>query len=225
MPYAIQQPALRLCAAPHTVICTSLAPTMQRITDALIGGYTHAVCGTVPLADAARVIRKLQARYPGLTRDRRHAWRERQAGRPAYKLICFVNRSSSEMPFVLLTTQPSEISEQWCDVTKDRPTIYQYEAVRRPREGQAAPAWTWQIRHGELAKYRADMRELIRRRRIAGVLRFVEQTASWPGFAGVREQRESLRQAVNGEWVRSMPHTEPPPPWPRLRYLRRIATR
>jgi len=224
MPYAIQQPALRQCAAPHTVICTGLAPTLQRITDALVGGYTHAVCGVVPLADAARVVHKLQVRYPVLTRDRRHAWRERQAGRPAHKLIAFANRGSGEMPFVLLTTAPDDL-ERWRDVTtKDRPTIYQYEAVRRPREGQAAPAWTWQIGAGEMARYRAEMRELIRRRRIAGVLRFIQQTASWPGFAGVREQREALRKAVTGEWVRSMPHTEPPP-WPRLRYLRRIATR
>lgn len=74
---------LAVLESEQTIICTKVVPAMQRITDALGNGQTYVVSGTVALVDAPRVIAKIQGRFPGLTRNRKHAYRERQAAGPA----------------------------------------------------------------------------------------------------------------------------------------------
>jgi len=198
---------------------------MQRITDALRAGYGYAVVEEVPLPKATRVIEKLQDRFPALTRDRRYASRQRQSDQPTYKLVAFINRSAGHALLILLSTNNSDTSERWQNVQHRRVRIYQYEAVRATKEGQASPAWTWQITADELKRYKSELRELIRAKRSIGVQAFADASARWPGFAGVRKQREAIKRAIEGEWARSAPAGSTPPHWPRLRYVQRLPTR
>lgn len=198
---------------------------MQRVTDAINGGYLFAVQGQLPLGKAEGLIQKLQRRYPGLARDRKFAYRQRKAERARHKLVCYVNRSEAQMLFVLLTDKPDN-QEPWAPVTEreSRVRFYEYEAVRTTKP-DAGEVWTWQISSEVFDLRLRLMREVIRKRQLAGLQHLIDRTRTWPGFHRVRVQREHLRTAVTGEWRRTMPKGAAPLTWPPLRYVPRLKTR
>lgn len=210
----------------QTIICTKVVPAMQRITDALGNGQTHVVSGSVALVDAPRVIAKIQGRFHGLTRNRKHAYREREAGRPSYKMVAHANSSAGRLQFWLMTDRPDpEDGEKWLEATKSRPKCYQYEALRQTREGFSEPAWTWQMTSGAFDQVRAVMLDQVTRKDDSGLLTSIQLSKTWPGFHGVRQQRAVLWGTVNGHWRRVRAATEPMPEWPRLNYVRRVRSR
>lgn len=208
----------------QTIICTKVVPAMQRITDALGNGQTHVVSGTVALVDAPRVIAKIQGRFLGLTRNRKHAYRERQAGRPSYKMVAHANSSAGHLQFWLMTDRPDpEDGEKWLEATMSRPRVYQYEALRITRKGAAEPAWTWQMTAGAMEQVRAVMFDQVTKHDDAGLMAGIQLSRTWPGFHGVRHQRAALWGAINGYWRRV--RSEKAPEWPRLSYVRRVKSR
>lgn len=209
----------------QTILCTALAPAMQRITDAINGGYLFAVQGQIPIQKAVPVIEKFQQRYPGLSRDRKYAYRQHKAGKARQKLVCFANRSESQLLFVLFTDLPDD-HERWASVTKrdSRVRLYEYEAVRATKPG-AGEVWTWQITPEDFEQGVEFMRTAIRRKQLPDLYHMIERTRTWPGFHRVRAQRQHLRKVITAEWLRTMPASNAPPPWPRLRYVSRLRTR
>lgn len=221
-------PSLAPLQSDQTLICAHLFPAMQRLTDALGAGYLSYVTGCIPLAQASRVLTKLQTRYPGLTRDRKHAYRQGKLGLARYKLIAHSNRSAGNLVFFLLTDSPElDNQETWLNATvkRTRLLLYQYEALQMTKAGTHAPVWTWHLSKEVLDEYRETLKVAIRLGRVDSIKAFIEQSRTWPGFYGVREQRAALRHAIEGEWKRTMPEGAPMPTWPRLRYLQRLATR
>lgn len=201
---------------------------MQRIIDALNGGYSHWVKGEVPLARAAALVQKLQGRFPGLKRDRHFAHRQRVAGRPRHKLIVHINRSGAQAVFHLFTDLPRlEDREPWADAREKagRVVLYQYQALRITKPNYSGPAWTWRIHPLKFAGYWEFARACIRSKDGQPVHDMIRSAASWPGFAGVRLQKTQLEKRIEGEWRRSMPKGSELPAWPRLRYVQRIRSR
>lgn len=210
----------------QTIICKMVVPAMQRITDALGNGQIYVVSGTVDLAEAARVITKLQGRFPGLTRNRKHAYRERMAGRPCYKLIAHANTAASQLQFWLMTNLPEATDgERWIDACERRPRCYQYEALRLTREGASEPAWTWQMTAEAFDQVRTIMLSQVTRQDDAGLESSIQMSRTWPGFHGIRKQRATLWATVNGHWKRVRGDSIPVPEWPRLSYVRRVRSR
>lgn len=197
-------------------------PAMQRISDALRAGLTWYVQGDLPLTDAARLVSKFQEQFPPLTRDKRYASRRKMAGAPRYRLVVFANRPSAQALFWLMTDRPEDPREQWRDALGDPTTCYQWEAVRRTRTGAAQPSWTWAATREHFREAKARIRKAIRQGRPEDAVAFGAESRTWPGFAGVREQRAALLRVYTAEWART--RADKPPPWPRLSYVQRLKT-
>lgn len=217
--------ALLATRTDQTVVAGWRDPTLQRISDALRAGLTWYVSGSIKLAEASRVVRKLQAAFPQLTRDKRHSSRQGLAGLPRYKLIVFANRSAGEALFWLMTSQPIDTREKWRDATASRTrlTCYQWEAVQQTKAGASAPVWTWAMSSESLARIKDEIRDAIRHGRPTQAVALGNESATWPGFAAVRIQRTALAHLFAGEWTRT--RRDDPPKWPRLRYVQRLKTR
>ncbi|KPN20985.1 hypothetical protein AO715_14460 [Xanthomonas sp. Mitacek01] len=202
---------------------------MQRLIDAVRNGHRYVVQGEVPLTKGADVLAKLQGRFPVLSRDRHFAHRERAKGRPVYKLVALCRKEAQQLNFWLLSNVAVEgVGERWVDAHEDRLRVFQYEAVRQTRsapEGTGQLTWTWQIERGHMGKLRMEMLDHIASKNDKLLGAFIQSSKLWPGFHGVREQRSALVELCNGRWRRVRSSSEPPPDWPRLRYLQRIATR
>lgn len=221
-------PRLAALETNQTTVCTRLDAAMQRRTDALALGYVHHVGGTVPLSKAASLVDKLQARFPALKDNKNQAYYRKTKARPRHKLIAFANRSSAEFLFHLMTDLPqADDRERWSDARnkRSRLCLYQYEALEVTKAGQAGTSWTWQMQRPYIEEFKALAKLSIRAKAPRPVLAVIEESRTWPGFFGVRTQRSALRASLTAEWIRSMPATEPPPEWPRLRYLQRLRTR
>ena len=220
-------PNLAALETNQTVVCTRLAVAMQRRTDALALGYVHHVGGTVPLSKAAALVDKLQARFPALKDNKNQAYYRKTKGRPRHKLVALANRSSGEFLFHLMTDLPqADDREQWSDarIKRSRLCLYQYEALEATKPGVPGTSWTWQMRRPYIEEFKALAKLSIRAKAPRPVLAVIEESRTWPGFHGVRTQRSALRASLTAEWLRTMPATEPPPEWPRLRYLQRLRT-
>lgn len=212
----------------QTLICAYLVPAMQRMTDALRHGYVYYTSGEVDLRASTRVVTKLQGRFPGLSRNRKHAYRVRKAGGARYKLVAHWNKSAGFMRFVLFTDRPlPDDGEAWADARQkqSRLSLYEYEALQMTKPGLSGSAWTWQMQRTVVDEYKRFARSCINFRRPEALSRMIQLTVTWPGFAGIRQQRAWLKTAVERDWRVAMPSGEPPPPWPRLRYVQRIRTR
>lgn len=221
-------PSLAQLQSDQTVICAHFVPAMQRIADALRGGYVHHVSGSVALAQASRLVEKLQTRFPGLGQSKYVAYRNGRAGRARHKLIVFANRASSTAIFHLLTDRPQEEDrENWCDARRkaSRLQLYQYEALQATKAGTSGTVWTWQIQRSVVDELKALARISIRAKKAVPVEVLIQESRTWPGFSGVRLQRVALASSITAEWRRTMPSNLPPPEWPRLRYVQRVRTR
>jgi len=204
------------------IIAGKRDPAMQRISDALGAGLTWFVQGRTGLQNGAELVDKFRTRLPQLTRDRRHAHRQKLAGKPRYRLIVFANRPQSEILFWLLTDQAEHASEKWVDSSRDKLTFYQWEAVRHTREGASKPAWTWAMSTDKFANLKREIVDAIRRGPAERAAALGRESRTWPGFARVRAQREQLRRVYEWEWQRK--RSDPAPPWPGQRFLQRVRT-
>ncbi len=225
MPYKFPD-ALRPLLAEQTIVGTDLEAVMQRVADATRAGYSHFVEGTVERTKIAKLIAKFQARYPGLIRNRKHAYRLAKAGEQRTKFIALYPRNG-DCRWWLLTDLPDQ-AEPWAEVAKARPSVLNYELRRHTRPGAAEPAWTWALTRTAKDKLSDYLVWHVRHPSKAGAARlaaFIESTRFWPGFAGIRADRRQLAKLTTADWKRHHRHSEPPPQWPPLRYARRIRTR
>ena len=195
---------------------------MQRISDALGAGLTWFVQGSTGLQSGAELVAKFRTRHPQLTRDRRHAYRQKEAGKPRYRLIVFANRPQSEILFWLLTDQAEHASEKWIDSTRNKLTFYHWEAVRHTREGASKPAWTWAMSTSKFAKLKQEIVDAIRKGPAERAVALGRESCTWPGFARVRAQREQLNRVYEWEWKRK--RSDSAPAWPRQGFLQRVRT-
>lgn len=208
----------------QTVVAGWRDPAMQRVSDALRSGLTWYVQGSLPLPDAGRLMAKFQERFPALTRDRKHAHRQKLAGEPRYKLVVFANRSSDEALFWLLTDRPDDPREKWLDATRSRLRCYEYEAVQRTRAGAETPAWSWAFAADHFKRLKDEIASSIRRgTKPCTAVGMGQEARTWAGFSGVRAQHAQLAKVYRHEWSRK--HGTEPEPWPRLRYVQRLRTR
>lgn len=221
-------PELEALDTNQTKICAHLVPTMQRLTDALALGYVHYVGGTVPLRTAPDLVLKLQSRFCGLKDNKNQAYYKKTKAVPRHKLVAFANKSSAELVFHLLTDQPrDEDHERWCDARRKttRLSLYQYQALEITKAGQPVTSWTWQLQRAVVEELKELAKISIRAKKPEAFLTLIQESRTWAGFAGVRNQRAGLRAALTDEWKRTMPSSTPPPEWPRLRYVQRVRTR
>lgn len=217
--------ALLARKADQTIVAGWRDPAMQRVCDALRAGLTSYVHGRIELPQAWRLVAKFQDRFLALTRDRRHAHRQKLAGLPRYKLIVFANRASAEALFWLLTDRPEDPREHWLAAGADRLSCYNYEAVRKTRSQSPVPAWTWQMTGEHFSRLKAEIKSSIRRGNPEIAAGLGQEARTWPGFAGVRSQRAALQKVYENEWKAKFGEASSPPPWPRLRYVQRLKTR
>jgi len=165
------QPEKPPAGADQVLVCTSPAAFLQRVSDALRYGLTWYVRGTAPEAKWAGIEAKFRARYPTLSRDRKHLARERKAGRPAVRLFVLQpkGRAAGLVEFVLVAAAPVPgDGETWRDATRDRLRVWSYEAVRQTRPGSAAPAWTWRLQKARYDALRSEIIERVRKRQDDG---------------------------------------------------------
>jgi len=206
----------------QTIIAGKRDPAMQRISDALGAGLTWYVQGRTGLQNGAELVRKFRTRLLQLTRDRRHAHRQKLAGKPRYRLIVFANRAQSEVLFWLLTDQAEHPAEKWIDSSREKLAFYQWEAIRHTRQGAANPAWTWAMSTRQFSKVKQEIVESIRRGPAERAVAVGQESRTWPGFARVRAQREELKRVYEWEWQRK--RSDPAPAWPGQRFLQRVRT-
>lgn len=214
--------------ADQVLICTSPTAFLQRVSDALRYGLTWYTAGTAPEAKWAGIEAKLRARYPTLGRDRKFLARERKAGRPAVRLFVLQpkGRAAGQVEFVLAAAAPVPgDGERWRDATRDRLSVWAYEAVRQTRPGSDAPAWTWRLQKPRYDALRSEIIERVRKSQDNELAALAASTKRWPGFAPVRKQQRALGILLAGEWKRSRAYGTTPPEWPRLGYVRRLKTR
>lgn len=213
--------------ADQVLVCTSPAAFLQRVSDALRYGLTWYVRGTAPEAKWAGIEAKLRARYPTLGRDRKHLSRERKAGRPAVRLFALRPKGAAagQIEFVLVSNAPiAGDGETWRDATRDRLSVWAYEAVRQTRPSASEPAWTWRLQKPRYDALRTEIIDRVRKRQDNALSALAASTRFWPGFAPVRKQHFALGLLLANEWKRSS-RDETPPNWPRLGYVRRLKTR
>lgn len=208
------------------MICASRNALMQRVSDVLKSGYTHAVQMEVDLGKAQSVIEKLQGRFPMLGKTRTVASKAKAKGLPRHKAVAFWNASAGHALVYLFTDQPkAEDREKWEPVEGGkghRITFYEYEAVRHDRGGRLA--WTWQMEKTRLQNLEESLVAAIRSSDAEAIVTFIAETRTWPGFNRVREQHKALGEVLKAQWKRSA-RKELLPVWPRLYYLQRIKTR
>ncbi|MCX7689054.1 MAG: hypothetical protein N2045_13910, partial [Fimbriimonadales bacterium] len=102
-----------------------------------------------------------------------------------------------------------------------RVVVYNYELVRHTRTGQKKPSWTWRIEASHYKHLHEQMRDAIDKRKDEWLLRWLQSTTHWPGFAGVRAQHYALKKSFYGRWDRT--RRGAPPAFPRLPYITRRA--
>jgi hypothetical protein len=102
-----------------------------------------------------------------------------------------------------------------------RLTLGDYELVQRPRDGKAAPAWTWRLTEEAYEGWRARVLEVVRGGNDFVVQQLITDLTATPGFAGVREQVKKLKALFRAEWARRR-GKQSMPTLPRQRFVQRL---
>lgn len=221
---------LKAPAATQIRTCLSPLSAMQRITDALIGGHTWLITGTVAADKWPAVQAKFCDRYPTLKRNRGFVHRRKKAGDAAHRLVAFTPANDTRTTFYLLASAPDE-QEKWANATiaGSRPELWSYVAMRSTKAGQAKPSWTWRLRSDVFLAHKEKLTEVLKNAPFPqlgpALTTIMEDAKKWPGFAGIRLQHAALRKQLTAEWRRYRRGSEPCPEWDRLRYSQRVKTR
>lgn len=201
---------------------------MQRLADFVRLGYRHYVLGEVRPDRAWPLATKFSRLYEvHLHRNQRARARANGEG-SAYAL--WWQPHADAIVFALLLT-PGQHAARQLEKLRDtaerdsRLTLGDYELVQRPREGKAAPAWTWRLTEVAYEGWRARVLEVVRGGNDFVVQQLVSDLTSTPGFAGVREQVKKLKSLFRAEWARRRGKQPPMPPLPRQRFIQRLENR
>lgn len=197
---------------------------MQRLADFVRLGYRNYVLGEVRPGRAWPLAMKFSRLYEvHLHRNQRARARAIGEG-SAYAL--WWRPHADNLVFALLLTPGTHAARQLeklrdCGERGNRITIGDYELVQRPREGKAAPAWTWRLTDDAYQGWRARVLEVVRGGNDFLVQQLIDDLTSTPGFAGVREQVKKLKLLFRAEWRRRR-GKQALPELPRQRFVQRL---
>jgi hypothetical protein len=197
---------------------------MQRLADFVRLGYRHYVLGEVRPDRAWALASKFRRLYEvHLHRNQRARARANGEG-SAY--VLWWQPHAESVVFALLLT-PGQHAAQQLEKLLDaaerggRLKLGAYELVQRPREGKAAPAWTWRLTDEAYEGWRARVLEVVRGGNDFVVQQLVTDLMATPGFAGVREQVKKLKALFRAEWARRRGKQQMPA-LPRQRFVQRL---
>lgn len=197
---------------------------MQRLADYVRLGYRHYVLGEVR-PDRAWALAKKFSRLYEVHLHRNQRARARATGEgSAYAL--WWQPHADAIVFALLLTPGTHAARQLeklrdCGERGVRMTLGDYELIQRPRDGKAAPAWTWRLTDEAYAGWRARVLEVVRGGNDFVVRQLIDDLMSTPGFAGVREQAKKLKALFKAEWTRRR-GGQAMPELPRQRFVQRL---
>lgn len=197
---------------------------MQRLADFVRLGYRHYVLGEVRPDRAWALASKFRRLYEvHLHRNQRARARANGEG-SAY--VLWWQPHAESVVFALLLT-PGQHAARQLEKLVDaadrdgRLTLGDYELVQRPRDGKAAPAWTWRLTEEAYEGWRARVLEVVRGGNDFVVQQLITDLTSTPGFAGVREQVKKLKALFRAEWSRRR-GKKSVPTLPRQRFVQRL---
>lgn len=203
------------------------AAFMQRLADFVRLGYREYVLGEVRLERAPALAAKF-ARLYEVHLHRNQRARARAAGEASAYALWWQPHADAVV-FALLLTPGSHAArrlERLRDATtrEGRFVLGDYELVQRPRDGQARPSWTWRLTLQGYEGWRARVLQTVRGGSDFEVQLLVDDLMALPGFAGVREQAQRLRQLLRAQWRRRRPGRAVPQ-LGRQRFVQRLANR
>lgn len=197
---------------------------MQRLADFVRLGYRHYVLGEVRPDRAWALASKFRRLYEvHLHRNQRARARANGEG-SAY--VLWWQPHAESVVFALLLTPGQHAArqlEKLLDAAErdGRMTLGDYELVQRPRDGKAAPAWTWRLTEEAYEGWRARVLEVVRGGNDFVVQQLITDLTATPGFAGVREQVKKLKALFRAEWARRR-GKQSMPTLPRQRFVQRL---
>ncbi|MBW8066249.1 MAG: hypothetical protein GJU77_04450 [Ferrovum sp.] len=200
---------------------------LQRLGDAVRGGYRWYVTGSLPQSKISTFCEKQSARYdlswsPVRTRA------ARKSGKAVFRLILLrQDREPDVIHWWLLRTEGEMSSEagreKWRNAHRDRIFFQGYELVRTTKSGADHAVWTWRMPPDAERELRERVILLIRQKRDRELQELIDGVWRAPGFSGVRDQVKKVRTLLVREWKRSRAEGEAMPAVPeRIGYLRRL---
>lgn len=175
---------------------------MQRVCDYVRTGHIFYIEGRTEESKFFQTADKLFANNP-IFDDKLKAFRAREFGLPTGRLLIWKPDDGTQLHWILLVhgkLEQLDKNENWRDATKERITLTGYELVRKTREGESKPSWTWRYQIERFEDLRDSMVMAIRSHRDQDLKMNLQKIWGTAGFAGSREQAKKLVALVKAEW-------------------------
>lgn len=201
-------------------VFTHRGAVMQRILDAVNGGFTHYISGSSKVESFSEKLRSLHSRFE-LVVSKSTELRRRKADENVFRLFCYYNEKNREIEWFLVSRPSSDPeksclqSESWRCVQDEKenfhfvklpkdvqwsfsarnernPVEYKYRLFRETSPGRAGPfySWGWCIEYNIMMQFRA--RTLIQKREFEKVFVLFEGLKREPMHSGVRRYIKGL---------------------------------
>jgi len=206
---------------------------MQRIQDYVRTGHHFFIQGVIPTPKVPSFAGKMTTLHP-VFNNKLQAFRAREKGEATGRLMFWLPHSGSENThWILLIHPPKEYPdkskldplEKWKDAfhRDEKVELTGYELVRKTKENEKKPVWTWRYRADRYADLRDSLVLEIRSKRDQDLKKSLDVIWGSMGFAGSREQAKALEKIFKDEWNRRRPGEKPPETPKGHGYLRRKA--
>lgn len=197
----------------YTPQSTTTAAALSRILANTSQGYSRYTGGSIAASKVTQLAQKFHRLHAiGASPSQRHT-RKKKGLANALMTIYLPSGAGTASWLLQFTYGQLGSHEKLLDATKrPRLTFLTYELVRRSARGKVG--WTVRRSKEEMAALHSLLSELCHKRNWRDVARFLERTASEPGFAGVREQTKELQRVAVSRGYRGK--------LPRIFYMRKV---
>ncbi len=209
---------------------------MQRIQDYVRTGHHFFIQGVIPTPKVPSFAGKMTTLHP-VFNNKLQAFRAREKGEATGRLMFWLPHSDSENTHWILLIHPAkedpehpekaklDPSEKWKNAfhRDEKVELTGYELVRKTKENEKKPVWTWRYRADRYADLRDSLVLEIRSKRDQDLKKSLDVIWGSMGFAGSREQAKALEKIFKDEWKRRRPGEVMPETPKGHGYLRRKA--
>lgn len=196
-----------------TPIARSKTAALARVLDCVPKGYHRYTCGTVKVAKADALAKKLHNIYGiGCTPAQRLT--RKQKGQANAVLVLYWPQEAEQVEWLLLATDGDGLEGEALKSIAGKPRLcwLGYELVRYTARGRAA--WTWRRPKHEMTELYTLVASQASQRHYAALTETLEWIARQPGFHGVRAQSWTLCQEARRRGYKG--------PVPQLFYVQKI---
>lgn len=219
----------RAPCARHTEHFTDLERAMQRILDALHGGYLWVATGRVAADEWPAKDEALRGRYDTLNlthRDvRRHFPDQRDN---AHRLVAVTPKHATQTTYYLLARAP-DATTSWGNAidSRYRPRLGSYVASPTMKQSWQPWVWTWRLDADAYHGARDEILTYVWRtpedQRLPALTALAKRAQAWVDFPGVRRQHRILGELLTSTW-QNAERIAPCPLWPPLNATRTNTT-